>query len=352
MKKDHIIQGRKKSILFPLLTILIGGFSACETREDFILEHCPPPQVELKYEGDSTYEGKRYLNVVMSAGETVEIDVKVSDIYDDEIKRVYFHEDEDYSTGLIKYKNRNEYYITSVGNYHDEENPNYSCPYLYEKLPGNFRYFTFGEGLDVSISNNKLIIKENTKFPVYELGIWGQYEVLFPLKEQSIPLTFENSIGKQSIINIILTINGYQAPDQEIEVKRIDDLDALAYNFTIHATDLNGDSIVMYEYFIDFSESYVGVGELETLCKPKNEGYIGQADNDIYKDKKPVGTYNGISYNDNYGRLDYSSKLHYKTSLNSINVAFQSKGNHRIAYRSMDETGLWSPFKKYEFTIE
>lgn len=349
MKKDHIIQGRKKSILFPLLTILIGGFSACETREDFILEHCPPPQVELKYEGDSTYEGKRYLNVVMSAGETVEIDVKVSDIYDDEITRVYFHEDEDYSgdyTGLSKYKNR--YYITSFNNSHNEENPNYSCPTLYEKLPGEFLYFTFGEGLDVSISNNKLIIKENTKFPVYELGNWSHDELLFPLKEQSIPLTFENSIGKQTIINIILTINGYQAPDQEIEVKKIDDLDALAYNFTIHATDLNGDSIVMYEYCFDFSESYVGVGELETLCKPKNEGYIGQADNDIYKDKKPVGTDISISY----GRLNYSSKLHYKTSLNSINVAFQSKGNHRIAYRCMDETGLWSPFKKYEFTIE
>lgn len=363
------INSREKKIYNLILSLLLSvaiTLTSCESRDDYIFEHTPAPEIILKYEGDSTYSGKNYLNVELNMGQTIEIDMEISSKYDvvevkyEEVHDMHDAMEEAYS--IIPNENGGIF-----GDYFGFGVINAWCEYYVKPKEYNGPYYTYtlsDEGLSIYIKDNKLIISENSKSlkdfvnrnsKINKPIAVSDYPNSDGTREHRFPLIFRNSIGNETTINLFLKINYYSAPIPEIEVKRCEDItDGYVYDITITATDPDGDDVIKYDYYFD----------PEITEKTALKGYYGgytpygaTLDLDYYGDLE-----NYDSYRYGYELDGFFEKnvpwdkpiggVHNgPTTFSSIKWAFQQPERHTIYYRCMDNTGLWSYWKEYSFYI-
>lgn len=366
------INSREKKIYNLILSLLLSvaiALTSCETRDDYIFKHTSPPEIILKYEDDSTYSGKNYLNVELNMGQTIEIDMEISSKYDvvevkyeEKYEVVQYMEDfmED-AYSIIPNENGGMF-----GNYNGFI-INAWCEYYIKPMGYNGPYYTYtlsDEGLSIYIKDNKLIISENSKSlkdfvnrnsKINKPIAVSNYPNWDDTREHCFPLIFRNSIGNETTINLFLKINYYSAPIPEIEVKRCEDItDGYVYDITITATDPDGDDVIKYDYYFD----------PEIIEKTALKGYYGgytpygaTLDLDYYGDFEIYDSYRYGYELDGFFEKNVPwdkpiGGVHNgPTTFSSIKWAFQQPGRHTIYYRCMDNTGLWSYWKEYSFNI-
>ncbi len=302
-----------KFILYVAIGMVV--LSSCDTREDYFFEHSEEPIISLVSDHDSTIDGKRYIYVELSWGDTIEIDYQFIDPY----KKI-----SDFKTEVKpRINNRSDFYywkdLAEVG-YESED-----VTYWSFDTGKEYDYTQFANHLSVQIDTvrNKLLLIESTQSAqeFYKKSARTQIkkDADSIAIDAIITVSAANALGKYGSSNILMTLYKNRPPTATCSVSSVPG-HPMHKEITIHGSDPDNDEINKYEYCID--------GKLFK----NNSGY---ASSNVPDEGK--GAYNGT----------------YVTGINlsSIKHAFQDYGEHIIHVRCRDSWGNWSCWYSQTITI-
>lgn len=388
----------KKEKLIWLSAILVS-LNACDTRDDYFLEHGETPIIEMKTANDTMssefWEGKKYRIIEVGFGRPDTLTFSINDPYgkestydfrltsipaENEANGVYAEEllyffGEDVCIPGIMVKE----IPSTYGNLDIADMGQYSKTTEVIDLDGSIymRYYDIADPfLKMKKSNGKIIFsldEERTKNIAgdyrkqiveyrkgYDLGsladaFWR--EIPFS-KEVSArySLTAKNKIGVETTEYLHVKIKPNRQPVPSLEVTCVDKENG-EYKILAGGTDLDGHKIVKWSYLFDYLPFKIGSDDI------MHHEYEGSApayivDGNLY--------YNSIATNISILKsLDEEKCFYYSTfgmgketmkwekieadfitptTRNEIYHTFQSKGEHTISVRCQDEYGLWSDY--------
>ncbi|MBR0503065.1 MAG: hypothetical protein IJJ77_07460 [Paludibacteraceae bacterium] len=300
--------------------ILIGLCYACDTRDDYFYDHTDPPTISLVAEKDSTIDGKKYICIDVTWGDTIEIDYRFDDICG------YIGN----FTAVVKplIKRRDDYYYwkdLAIVDYQEDGTTN---SWYY---PGDspYDYTQFDNHLCVKIdtARNKILIIESTSSAKEyyfnngrsNIGKLGKDSLTI---DAVVTLSTANILGLYGSANILLKLYVNRPPIADFTLASVTGY-PLHRKIETHCTDPDNDEIILYEYCID--------GKVFD----HTSGYDWGSDK-VYE--KGKGAYNGTYITG--------------TQLSSVKHAFQEAGDHTISVRCQDQWGNWSTWSTKTIYIE
>lgn len=278
------------------MIVVSALLASCDSRDDYFHEQGEAPVVELlKEDGqefETTSDGKQYLKVPLSFGDTARLKLKVSDPYGKTLK----------ASIMLDKSNMSPFAL-------------YNDP-IY--LEGNLEKYELSDKLTVKYDNTiqELLIIDNIK-TAKDLEMLGKN-----LKEEeesnnttnfnfkyNLIVKISNLIGVSTPFFVQLNLKGNQPPEPVFDLIPLGNNE---YTIIVDAKDPNGDKVVLYEYAFDSS--------IFGKC-----GYEYSTQENVPSAGR--GAYNGV---------------YITTQLNSVKHAFQSSSSHTIAVRCKDEWNCWS----------
>lgn len=306
---------------FIVFLLLCGIISSCDTREDYFFNHSEEPIITLNSTADSTIDGKRYIFVELSWGDTVEIDYNFDDPYG---------QITDFHTEIkARINNRPDGYYwgdNAVEIVYDEDG--YPDHWAINDHKPEFDFTHFANKLSVEIDTNRnkiLIIEKTTNYKKYydfrdrtHVGLDEDSLAINAI----ITISAANALGKFGSSNILMSLYGNRPPKSDFHLLEVNGHE-LHREIVTDCIDPDGDKIIGYEYCIDGVIINNRSGYAYEEGPVKDEG---------------KGAYNGtyITY----------------TKQSSIKHAFQEKGDHTIHVRCKDRWGDWSTWTSKTIYIE
>ncbi|MCQ2211420.1 MAG: hypothetical protein MJZ34_14135 [Paludibacteraceae bacterium] len=309
-----------KFIQFICISVAIWLCYACDTRDDYFYDHNEEPIITLISEKDSTIDGKRYICLDLTWGDTLEIDYKFKDTkgvindFKSEVKPII--------------KNRDDYYYwkdLAIVDYHDDGSTD-SWYYL-GNSPYDYTHFSNHLCVEIDTTRNKIIIIESTSSAQEYYANNGRTNT-GKLSSDSlsidaiITISASNIIGQYGSSNILLKLYANRPPIANFSIEEVTG-HPLHRRINAQCIDPDKDDIQLYEYNID--------GKL--FEHQSGYDWLSEKTKEIGK-----GAYNGT----------YIAN----TRLSSIKHSFQEKGAHTIHLRCQDSWGNWSTWYTKTINIE
>lgn len=298
-----------------VVAVVALGFNACDTRDDYIVDHCDEPTVKfIVPDSDTvTVDGQRYIRITLNWNETRTYDFSLVDKYGGVSGITWnvtgvttpFKDEWGRPGGYVRYDSAMGRTLLS-----------YAIKTNFDAANDKISFTENWGGSDPAVSD------VNHKGVNFFLNL-GSGDLRYSEDVDSTEITlrgdFYNKLGVKGYANVILVLQPNRPPKPEIEVTQISGME-----YTISAaksTDPNGKEIAYYEYLID--------------GKPISEaGYIWETNKNCQEGYAAVGgTYIQC------------------TSLTSVSHAFQTTGQHKVYVRCADKWGLWSKWVEKEVTI-
>jgi len=285
-------------IALALFLGLIFIVSSCDTRDDYFYEHCDEPVISFVADGDSSYQGSKFIVINLKWGETKSLYFDFFDKYggvtDFEIEALTYG-DGDY---------------TDPAGFDDTIEPGKLFPFNEEfvgiQLDKEQKIMTFTDKTVSALSH----LKDGY---IYDYG--GSYRIYLLVK---------NKLGKPGYANIFIHFTGNNYPNPEIFIEDTDN--NLEKEILVAGNDPDGDEILKYEYCID-----------GTICN-NARGYEVNG----YLSRPTVES----------GKAAYNGTYITATSNYYITHAFQYTGKHTINVRCQDKWGLWSDWVTKKINID
>ncbi len=316
-----------KTIRYILVAILCAVlFTACDSREDWWVEHDEKPTFTLdpgvidtsKYE---MLQGRKYYEFDLLCGTEKRIRLN-------NITQSY---DKDFSMRLGMVMPADGYYFIDyeAEKIRDMDN-------VFKK---EYMEIYFDNSTDEIVIKNKVNTEEmQRKVNEYRKSYFESegssfaYDYnYFPLK---VNLILSNCVGVEFEANFRLFVHPNKSPDVKIEISKIGEKERL---IRVQAEDPENHGIQAYEYCID--------GDIPKSRMPAYE-YLKYIASDLsqYEMTQPSRYANGA----------HSKEMVYipSTQLNSIKHAFQTSGWHIIWARAKDNLGYWSSWVSEEIYVE
>lgn len=382
------------------LSAILASLSACDTRDDYFLEHGEEPVIEMKTSNDTLnseyWEGKRYRIVNVGLGRPDTLSFTITDPYGKECS---------YDFDLISLPADNDvngvYREELLYYFGKDVCKNFIVPSVSKqdagiKLGGSAIYDTHNDpALKKVKSMNKVIFKlgrkdldfiqveDNLKELLRYAGCgsdedWDNlkdWETYIRVVEDNllheIPLTKEvsaryamtakNKIGTEATEYVVVKIKPNCQPVPTFSYT-CSNKETNEYKISAGGTDPDGHKIVKWSYLFDYtpykigSETITGYFDTNSLQKLL-DGYL-------YYDYFVFGT--KFSYNvencfywstfgmskDDVREKKIEADFITPTTKNEVSHVFQSKGEHTISVRCQDEYGLWSDYITEKIYIE
>lgn|GEM_PF-2194825 len=305
----------RKFELFRKVFVLCGVFfcfASCDTRDDYILEHCDEPVITLvnpEKWGSEEIFNQKYVAVDLSWGDSVELDFNFEDKYG--------------ISGDFSYEIKGSLNSTALYEYYTDGSDEYDDVYKTVESVGNHL------SVEMDSDNRKIIIKEKTKSAEYfyeKLAPYWTVSVSNPIDMSSggtalvsarITLKIKNKIGKEGLFYVYLQVWANRAPTPNF-VFVADSDNNMIKGVKAVCEDIDGDEIVAYEYNFD--------GEVFSPFTDERYDFVNKS------------TVNNVKTGD----AAYGGVYLTATALPYVKHVFQEEGEHVVHVRCKDSWGLWS----------
>ncbi|MCQ2189308.1 MAG: hypothetical protein MJZ00_05295 [Paludibacteraceae bacterium] len=400
-----------KATRFLWLTAILASLSACDTRDDYFLEHGEEPVVDMTTTNDTMnseyWDGKRYRIVEVGFGKPDTLNFAISDAYGKEctyeFKLESFPADNErngvYAEELLYYFGKegciNGLMATSMNLY------NLGSPIDLGTLSDYVVYGqNYGPGLKRFVSSGKVIysLKEGKNpgmagsylhdlirhaTPTENVALSNTEEILgcrlastkttllhdIPFSKEvsaRYSLTAKNKIGVSTTDYVVVKIKPNRQPVPEITATCVNS-ETNEYKITVGGVDPDGHKIEKWSYVFDYIPFELGS---KTLTEHHMNGNVGEMENILdgylYYDwfvrpHMEHGIEEECFYWFTFGMSKEEVQKEFKnkevdfitpTTKNEVYHVFQSKGEHTISVRCKDEYGLWSDYKTEKIYIE
>ena len=293
MKKDRLTMRYLSFILFLLI-----GLTSCDTREDwfakegegatFIIKSCKTAIKDFDTD-DNKYEFRND-TVYSDNSRVVEINLRLDEIEWDDDR---YYPGASYDSELLNLDVEGLGQKVSKSQYSDRDvTTDREKPYFALDYKGRFRFFGSSESYFPTTSN------DTTKAPV--------------LNTAHMIVRVEDVFRNEYYCHVKINCLGDMAPIPVMEMKDVDGK-PMEKVFNLGKSHDKDGSVVKYEYCID--------GEIREYDLPTF-------------DCDPAGV--------PAGKGAYGGTYITSTEQSEIKHAFQTKGEHIVFYRCMDNLGLWS----------
>ena len=294
MKKDRLTMKYLSFILFLLI-----GLTSCDTREDwfakegegatFIIKSCKTALKDFDTD-DNKYEFRNDTVYSDNSSRVVEINLRIDKIEWDDDR---YYPGASYDSELLNLDVEGLGQKVSKSQYSDRDvTTDREKPYFALDYKGRFRFVRHRESYFPTTSN------DTTKAPV--------------LNTAHMIVRVEDVFRNEYYCHVKINCLGDMAPIPVMEVKDVDG-NPMEKVFNLSKSHDKDGSVVKYEYCID--------GEIREYDLPTF-------------DCDPAGV--------PAGKGAYGGTYITSTEQSEIKHAFQTKGEHIVFYRCMDNLGLWS----------
>lgn len=313
-----------KTIRYILVAILCAVlFTACDSREDWWVEHDEKPTFTLDpgVVDTSKYEdmfGRKYYDLELLCGNEKRVRLNnLSQSYD-----------RDFTMRACARLVESDCYFVDIENVNEEWDNVFS-----EK----FIDIYFDNSTREIVIRNKVVTEElqRAAYEIEKLRLEqkGLDYYKYPKWETNVLFKLTNCVGVEFEVPLRLIAYANMYPQVDIKVEDIGGKERL---ITVLASDPEKLGIKAYEYSInsDFERNLDAYEYINYIRSGLSE----------YEISKPN--------REKYG--DHSQEMVYipATKLSSIKHAFQTSGKHVVWVRAQDNLGYWSPWKSKEIFIE
>lgn len=399
-----------KGTRFLWLTAILASLSACDTRDDYFLEHGEEPVIEMKTSNDTMssefWEGKKYRVIEVGMGRPDTLTFSINDPYGKECSYeikiqslpssneangvygaellYYFGNEALEPEGYFKYFNGNKFENRLYDTDHGNEDPCLKIKKSEGKLVFSLEkhgesklnaieylreiaYYNYGESARDPNQTNYFFSRTQT-----EAGLVHEKPFSKEVSARYI-LTAKNKIGVESSEYIIVKIKPNRQPKPSITATCVN-RETNEYKIIVGGTDPDGHKIVKWSYLFDYTPYELGNGKIEPFVSDDERVVYDLSylfDGYLYYDEyvfppSPRLAYHAekecfywFTFGMNEEDLIWNQKRNGKdidfiepTTRKEVNHIFQSKGEHTVSVRCQDEFGLWSDYITEKIFIE
>lgn len=381
------------------LSAIFVSLNACDTRDDYFLEHGDAPVIEIQTANDTMssefWEGKRYRVIEVGFGKPDTLSFSITDPYGKDCTYDFLFQSlpvENQTNGVfaeellyffgseicnqaskatsidVNLTNRE----VSLDEYSDMD---IKEPALnISKSKGKF-VFSLKEDKPQDLAHKYLETIVRYAFNTEAMSIITKYqnaaqtsllhEIPFS-KEVSAryALTATNKIGVSTTEYVLVKIKPHTQPTPTIQINCVDK-ETNEYKIVAGGQDPDGHKIVKWSYIFDYTPFKLGSEKLRmNYSFNKNNGIAASIfDGYLYYNDFECSVQINANeewcfYYATFGKrkedLERGTEVNFvlPTSRNEINHIFQTKGEHTVSVRCQDEYGLWSDYKTEKIYIE
>lgn len=389
-----------KGTRFLWLTAILASLSACDTRDDYFLEHGEEPVVDMTTTNDTMnseyWDGKRYRIVEVGFGKSDTLAFSINDAYGKELsyefKMQNFPDDNErngvYAEELMYFFGKdaliNGCMATSLESRRSpldlgtcsEEDYKLDNPCLKKNISSGKITFSLRSTAHRSIAEDYLdqVLRNSgaemyLSDPSYSFAAKTSllHEIPFS-KEVSARYTLnvKNKIGVETTEYVIVKVKPNNQPVPKISATCVN-RETNEYKITVDGSDPDGHDVVKWSYLFDVEPYKIGKNNLQIIYHVGDHGYPSDLlDGYLYYDCLKSAYVNDVNEKEcfywfTFGMEKEDVVRNFKekdvdfiepTSATEIYHVFQTKGEHTISVRCKDEYGLWSDYKTEKIYIE